>query len=322
MIRTFFRCLYTLLILGSCQEKDSPAALPKAAFTYQADLENPLKVSFKDESEHNVRNEWDFGDGRGASSERNPIYVYSDEGAYNVILTVYNSDGVSSDTSIVVKITWPDSRTTWELDFEENFQGSEVSPNNWYIYNSPGHTGNGLRRPEAFTVADGLLTLTAQMRDGQLVSGGMAHTKNYRYGKFEARVRADDDPDKATSAVLLTWPQSERWPIDGENDFYETTTNRRQSFHTFIHYGQDNRQYHKEHLFDAKKWHVIAMEWAPRSIKVYVDGELQWTLTDEAAIPDVPHHLCIQLDAFTKTMSGSTRMQVDWVKIYKYSSQK
>ncbi|MDR1585285.1 MAG: family 16 glycosylhydrolase [Prevotellaceae bacterium] len=208
---------------------------------------------------------------------------------------------------------------TWELIFQDDFNGTAVNQSQWGMYYSAGHAGNGLRRPEAYTVSDGILTVTAQMIDGQLVSGGMAHQLNVTYGKFEVRVRADDDSSKATSAVLLTWPQSERWPIDGENDFYETTTNRRESFHTYIHYGADNNQYHKDHKFNVKEWRVVTMEWEAEWIKIYVDGELQWTLTDKNAIPDVPHHLCIQLDAFKKTMTGSTRMQVDWVKIYRRS---
>ncbi len=43
-------------------------------------------------------------------------------------------------------------------------------------------------------------------------------------------------------------------------------------------------------------------------------------MTNAAAIPDVAHHLSIQLDAFKSNMSGSVRLQVDWVKIYKLAS--
>lgn len=213
------------------------------------------------------------------------------------------------------------NKTEWTLVFQDDFDGTKLNESDWYIYNGPGHARNGLRSPQAFSVNDGLLTITAEMKDGQIISGGMSHVQNLKYGKFEAKVRADDDPSLATSAVLLTWPQSENWPLDGENDFYETTTNRRQSFHTFIHYGEDNNQHHKEHQFDATQWHVVAMEWEPHHIKVYVDGALQWTLTDTKAIPHVPHHLCIQLDAFTQKIEGSTRMQVDWVKVYKYTEK-
>ena len=63
----------------------------------------------------------------------------------------------------------------------------------------------------------------------------------------------------------------------------------------------------------------MAMEWEPSAIRIYRDGILAWTVTDRNAIPDVAHHLSIQLDAFKKSMSGTVRLQVDWVKIYRPS---
>jgi hypothetical protein len=58
------------------------------------------------------------------------------------------------------------------------------------------------------------------------------------------------------------------------------------------------------------------MEWEANSLRIYRDGVLVWTLTDVNAIPDVAHHLCIQLDAFKTTMGSPVKMYVDWVKIY------
>ncbi len=205
----------------------------------------------------------------------------------------------------------------WRLVFEDNFDGAAVNISNWAMYNSKGHDGNGLRRPEAFSKENGLLVVTAQMKEGQLVSGGMAHRKNYTYGKFEFRVRTEPDHNGATSGVVLTWPQSERWPADGENDMYETGTSvNRNPFHTFIHYGADNKQYHFAHEADGMAWHIIAMEWTSDTILIYRDGNLVYKLTDPKAIPKVPHHLCIQLDAFKNAMTGTVKMYVDWVKIY------
>ena len=207
--------------------------------------------------------------------------------------------------------------TNWKLVFEDDFDGSAVNTANWSMYYSAGHAGNGLRRPEAFSVADGLLTVTAQMKNGVLVSGGMAHKQNYTYGKFEFRVRTEADPSSATSGVVLTWPQSENWPSDGENDIYETlTTASRSPFNTFIHYGADNKQYHFSHDADGTQWHIIAMEWTQDAIRIYRDGNLVYKLTDTNAIAKVPHHLCIQLDAFKTSMTGMVKMYVDWVKIY------
>ncbi|WNG51876.1 hypothetical protein F0U60_53040 [Archangium minus] len=37
---------------------------------------------------------------------------------------------------------------------------------------------------------------------------------------------------------------------------------------------------------------------------------------DVNAIPDVAHHLSIQLDAFRTTLGAPVKMYVDWVKLY------
>lgn len=211
------------------------------------------------------------------------------------------------------------AKQKWELIFQDDFNKPEIDIMQWKMYNSPGHSGNGLRRPSAFSIQHGYLVVTAQMQNNNIVSGGMAHQANYTYGKFEFKVRTEKDPSQATSGVVLTWPESERWPIDGENDMYETGTNAERNFYnSFIHYGTDaNTQYQFNHKKDATKWHVVAMEWNASAVKIYDDDVLVWTLTDKKAIPDVPHHLCIQLDAFKKTMADKVSMYIDWVKIYK-----
>ncbi|GHV58024.1 beta-glucanase [Bacteroidia bacterium] len=205
----------------------------------------------------------------------------------------------------------------WKLVFEENFDRTCVDTAVWNMYYGGGHVGNGLRRPEAYSVENGLLVVTAQMKEGKLVSGGMAHRKNYTYGKFEFRVRTEKDSSLATSGVVLTWPESGKWPIDGELDIYETMTNgQRNPFYTVLHYGADNQQIQFQHFIDATQWHTITMEWLPDVIRIFRDGELVYTCTEPEAIPQVPHHLCIQLDAFKKEMTGIVKMYVDWVKIY------
>jgi beta-glucanase (GH16 family) len=208
-------------------------------------------------------------------------------------------------------------KLNWQLVYQEDFNGTAVDVSEWSMYNGPGHVNNGLRRPEAFSVQDGLLIVTAEMKDGQLVSGGMAHRKNYKYGRFEFRVRTDADPSAATSGVVLTWPESGKWPDDGELDIYETLTgSSRNPFHTYIHYGANNSQAHFEHKADGKEWHIVMLEWLPDVLRVYRDGSLVYTLDNILAVPQVKHHLCIQLDAFKTVMTGQVKMYVDWVKIY------
>jgi beta-glucanase (GH16 family) len=206
----------------------------------------------------------------------------------------------------------------WNLIFQDDFNDSTLNRAAWSPYTSIGQEGNGLRRPEAFFIVAGNLVVTAAMIDGNLISGGMAQSINQTFGKFEFRVRVEKDSSDAMSAVVLTWPQSERWPMDGENDIYETGTNGdRHAFYTNIHYGSSaNTQHSFVHEADASSWHIMSMEWTSDYIKIYRDSSLVWTLTDRNAIPRVNHHLCIQLDAFKPSIDKPVHMFVDWVKIY------
>jgi beta-glucanase (GH16 family) len=206
----------------------------------------------------------------------------------------------------------------WNLIFQDDFNDLILNRSAWSPYTSPGQEGNGLRRPEAFSLKDGNLVVTAATINSILVSGGMAQNINQTFGKFEFRVRVEKDSSDAMSAVVLTWPQSERWPMDGENDIYETgTEGDRHAFYTNIHYGTSaSTQYSFVHEADASIWHIISMEWTSEYIKIYRDSSLVWTLTDRNAIPRVNHHLCIQLDAFKPSISKPIHMFVDWVKIY------
>ena len=219
-----------------------------------------------------------------------------------------------------IDIPIPTVNIDWELVFEENFDGNAINEDDWYIYDFGGHNDNGLRIPRAFSIEDGILIITAKMVDGVLESGGMAHRENYLYGKFEFRVKASADPSGATSAVVLTWPQSEIWPDDGENDIFETHSEgnpNRTFFETNICSGLPLNMWSKgSYDMDAKEWHIVAMEWTADAVRIYIDGHLKWKLLDVNAIVHKPHHLCIQLDAFKPTMTSESFMYVDWVKIY------
>lgn len=49
----------------------------------------------------------------------------------------------------------------WNLIFQEDFNDSSLNSSAWSPYVSPGQEGNGLRRPEAFSLKDGNLVVTA-----------------------------------------------------------------------------------------------------------------------------------------------------------------
>ncbi|MFK7903976.1 MAG: PKD domain-containing protein, partial [Chitinophagales bacterium] len=74
---------------------------PSARFFYENEGEGIIQFA-KATFPGNPQYEWDFGDGKGSSTFRNPSYVYEENGVYEVTLTVTDDCGSSSHTEMVV----------------------------------------------------------------------------------------------------------------------------------------------------------------------------------------------------------------------------
>lgn len=207
------------------------------------------------------------------------------------------------------------------LLFEDHFDGETLDAEAWATYYGPGHANNGWRRPSQIAVVNDQLVITAHWDGANIVSGGMAHRENYLYGTFIARVKTERDPSGQTSAECITWPESENWPHDGELDWYETGTETdRTPFSSFLHW-QDatlpNEQTHIAHAADASEWHVMRMDWTATEVRIYRDGVLIGSETDDAKIPNTPMHVTLQLDALSNNPMGQdVRFYVDYVQVY------
>jgi licheninase len=184
----------------------------------------------------------------------------------------------------------------------------------WWLYDGPGHAGNGRRTPAAIGVSGGLVTITG---DDQGNSGGMApNGPGQRYGRWE--VCAKSSPAAATyHSVLLLWPDAENWPVGGEIDFMEIWDPTRQDVEAYLHYGADDQRQGGHVRTDATQWHSWAIEWTPDHITVYLDGVQWWRTTDSAHFPPGPMHLCMQLDDFGGDTRGGGQQIVDWAHEYR-----
>lgn len=213
----------------------------------------------------------------------------------------------------------------WNLEFEDSFTGNgRALGSAWSAYNSTGNAGYGLRRPHTLSVWDGHLNLKASMENGTLVSGGLSHRFHQTYGRYEFRVRTDRDYSQATSGIVMTWPQSNVHPRDGENNIYETlsTPGDRHEFYTFIHepYGTVHDQDYTVHPVQADQWHTMELEWMPDRMILRRDGQTVKTIWENSddLIPDVPHRVAIQLDAWKHQLDNPVWMQVDYIKVWSF----
>ncbi|TCK26448.1 family 16 glycosylhydrolase [Pseudonocardia endophytica] len=211
----------------------------------------------------------------------------------------------------------------WVRTNGDEFDGPSLDRSRWNVYNSVGGFGNGLRRPSAVEQGDGLLTVTARPRLNGGTSGGISMGKGQLHGRWEFRARAD--PGTGYSPAVLLWPDSERFPIDGELDMLEAPVGDRSTASAYVHYGADNKTRGAQVNGDFTQWHTFAFEWLPNRLTWYVDGTKQWEITDRTVIPTKPMHLCIQLDqgpaakfmpAPDATTPDEVRMQVDWARQY------
>jgi K319-like protein/glycosyl hydrolase family 16 len=241
------------------------------------------------------------------------------------VLRLTGSDSALSafdDVTVTVEAVQPgDGFTTaaGTLDWGRPVAGDEFDyigapdPAKWWVYDSPGHAGNGVRSPAQFAVNGSLLVITGTP-DG--TTGGMAALFDRRkYGRWETRM-ALPDGDNEYHGVSILWPDSENWPCDGEIDYAENLGDRSE-MKFFNHHSCANLMTSVTKPVDATQFHNYAVEWTPDKIVGYLDGVEWFSDNDPDHLPPGPMHQTLQLDWFPDaTTDGGARMLVDWVRVY------
>lgn len=97
--------------------------VPVAAFSYTTDG-NTGTVTFTNESTDAVSYKWDFGDGKGTSTEESPVYTYDATGSYTVTLTAISVDLESTaEQTVKVTVIPPEA----DFDFTADIQTGKVT---------------------------------------------------------------------------------------------------------------------------------------------------------------------------------------------------
>ena len=185
----------------------------------------------------------------------------------------------------------------------------------WSVYNGPGHAGKGVRSPQAWSVANGVATVSG---DSAGTTGGMsAKFGNQKYGKWETRMKTSAR-DPQYHPVLILWPDNDDSKC-AEIDYAEGTADTAQ-MKFFLHYacGGGDFQTTSAKPVDTTQWHNYAVEWTPAGITGYIDGVKTFTDTNPAHQPSGSMHQTLQLDWFPNgSRTAPSQMQVDWVRVYK-----
>lgn len=186
----------------------------------------------------------------------------------------------------------------------------------WSVYKGSGHAGKGVRSAQAWSVADGVATVSG---DSAGTTGGMsAKFAQQKYGRWETRMKTNDrDPEY--HPVLILWPNDDSSSSCAEIDYAEGTADT-SVMKFFLHYecgGKDFQTYGAKPV-DSTQWHNYAVEWTPAGITGYVDGVKTFSDTNPAHQPAGGMHQTLQLDWFPDgSATKASQMQVDWVRVYK-----
>jgi beta-glucanase (GH16 family) len=138
------------------------------------------------------------------------------------------------------------------------------------------------------------------------------------YGAYAVRFRATSTVGYKTAWLL--WPDSEKWPQDGEVDFPEGDMNG--GFWAFMHWrggtnGFDKYAYNTGDRFD--KWQTALIEWTPQMVRFILNGKIIGTSTQH--IPDTPMHWVLQTETATDgtipAASTAGHVDVAWVSVYR-----
>lgn len=199
---------------------------------------------------------------------------------------------------------------------EFNYTGSPEATK-WNVYNSPGHSDKGLRRPWAWHVANGAATVTG---DAAGTTGGMsARFASRRYGRWEARTRTNTR-DPQYHPVLLLWPDAGYGTKCPEVDYAEGN-NDPSLVNLHLHYGCAPLQVNVSKPVDTTRWHNYAVQWTAAGITAYIDGVKWFGDTTASHQPPGSMHACLQLDWFpSRWVTKLSTMSIDWIRVYDVSS--
>lgn len=135
------------------------------------------------------------------------------------------------------------------------------------------------------------------------------------YGRYTIRLRAVTRAPNY-KVVPLLWPDSERWPADGELNMPEGELDGSR-LHAYHHYARSSGgQQEFDTGVTADQWHTYQTVWRPGLVRFKVDGRQIGSTT--RYVPNKPMHWVLQFETAVRAKepakSERAIVEVDWIK--------
>lgn len=140
----------------------------------------------------------------------------------------------------------------------------------------------------------------------------------FAYGRYSVRVRSSN-PTPGYMPVFLLWPDSGKWPDDGEID-YPGGDISSTIYASLIRAANPREGDHVATQFTWTSWHTMTIDWRPGIVTFFFDGQVIGSFTTK--VPHKPMHWVLQVDssdnnpAAAATATGN--LEVDWVSVWRY----
>lgn len=181
-------------------------------------------------------------------------------------------------------------------------------------------------RPDAvLSTHDGVVDYSLRQVDGVPAGASIspvinAGGQNQTYGRYTARFKVDTPNLQEYYVAWLLWPQSEKWPVDGEEDFPEGgLSGSPGGYHHYSGAGscvggcQDSAS-----PTSAKftEWHTYTIEWSPGRIRYILDDAV--ILDSTNWVPSTPMRWELQTET-NGNGNNSGHLLLDWVSVYSWA---
>jgi hypothetical protein len=209
----------------------------------------------------------------------------------------------------------PGNPATWNLVFDDEFNGSSLDTTKWSTsWFNGGQMNNTSTSPANVAVAGGNLILTLSSATvGALVStnpgGGASTGFQFTYGYTEARILFSGSSSTCNDWPAF-WTDGQSWPQDGEIDIAEGLGTLTSNYHSNAGASNSNTVPGSW----CGSWHTYGVDREPGINTIYWDGQIirSYATDDNGA----PQYLIFNIGSGEGSYVAGDTLQVDYVHVW------